>query len=259
MHIKKIISGGQTGVDRAALDFAIEGGIPYGGWVSKGRKAEDGFVPDKYDRLTEMRTTSYSAGTEKNILESQGTLIVSHGKLTGVYLRTKQVATKHKRPFLSLDLSKQTLDIAAAKVINWLTAYDIEILNVAGARAGKDPEIYEATLNLLRTVFTGPPLPRTMEEAVERLIAELSLRSRSIIGRMTGDELITLNPELGQHIGNKFELRSGNPDLLSSCRETAGNLNLDQSGASLLIVEKLWERLKATHSLKLVAEGKSEE
>jgi len=80
--IQKIISGGQTGADRAALDFAIKRGIPHGGWIPKGRKTEDGTLPEKY-HLLEMPTGSYSKRTEKNILDSDGTLIVSHGLLTG--------------------------------------------------------------------------------------------------------------------------------------------------------------------------------
>jgi hypothetical protein len=76
--IKKIISGGQTGADRAALDTAIKLGIPHGGWISKGRKAEDGPLPDKY-QLQEMPTDSYPERTEQNVVDSEGTLIISHG------------------------------------------------------------------------------------------------------------------------------------------------------------------------------------
>lgn len=80
--IKRIISGGQTGADRAALDAAIHCNINHGGTVPKGRKAEDGEVPLWY-HMDELSTTSYPARTEKNILDSDGTLIVSHGRLTG--------------------------------------------------------------------------------------------------------------------------------------------------------------------------------
>ncbi len=82
MRIKKIISGGQTGADQAALDFAIKHDIPHGGWIPKGRKTEDGIFPDKY-HLQEMPTASYPKRTEKNILDSDGTLIFSKGTLTG--------------------------------------------------------------------------------------------------------------------------------------------------------------------------------
>ncbi|MBW2083807.1 MAG: hypothetical protein JRI39_12165, partial [Deltaproteobacteria bacterium] len=80
--INKIISGGQTGAEQAALDVAIELGIPHGGWIPKGRLTENGFLPEIY-QLQEMPTTSYVKKTEQNILDSDGTLIISHGKLTG--------------------------------------------------------------------------------------------------------------------------------------------------------------------------------
>ena len=80
--IKRIISGGQTGAGRAALDFAIKMDLPHGGWVPKGRKSEDGPIPARY-HLTEMPTKSYPKRTEQNVVDSDGTLIVSHGKLKG--------------------------------------------------------------------------------------------------------------------------------------------------------------------------------
>jgi hypothetical protein len=79
--IQKIISGGQTCADRAALDFAICHNIPYGGWVPKGRKTDDGTLPEQYN-LQEMPTGQYSKRTEKNVLDSDGTLIVSRGLLS---------------------------------------------------------------------------------------------------------------------------------------------------------------------------------
>jgi hypothetical protein len=78
----RIISGEQTGVDRAALDFAIKHNNPYGGWLLKGRKTEDGTLPAQY-HFQEMPTGEYSVRTEKNILDSDGTLIVSQGCLIG--------------------------------------------------------------------------------------------------------------------------------------------------------------------------------
>ena len=80
--ISKIISGGQTGADRAALDVAIKLSIPHGGWIPKGRKTEDGTLPDKY-KLKEMTTASYPKRTEQNVIDSDGTLIIARGQLTG--------------------------------------------------------------------------------------------------------------------------------------------------------------------------------
>jgi hypothetical protein len=94
--IKKIISCAQTGADRAGLDFAIEVGSPHGVWVPKGLKAEDGTIPVRYN-IQEMPTSSYPARTEKNILDSHGTLIISHGKLTGGSLRTKKLDIDYRK------------------------------------------------------------------------------------------------------------------------------------------------------------------
>ena len=148
--ISKIISGGQTGADRAALDVAIDYGIPHGGWIPKGRKTEDGILPDKYN-LQEMPTSSYPKRTEKNILDSDGTLIISHGELTGGSALTRKLATKHGRPWLHIDLD--TIDVDPSNVIKpWIGMYGIKVLNVAGSRASKDPDIYKDTVKLLKAV-----------------------------------------------------------------------------------------------------------
>jgi hypothetical protein len=89
--IKKIISGGQTGADRAALDVALKFDIPHGGWIPKGRKAEDGPLPEQY-QLQEMPTASYPKRTEQNVIDSDGTLIISRGKLTGCLLLKQSAA-----------------------------------------------------------------------------------------------------------------------------------------------------------------------
>jgi len=147
--LSKIISGGQTGADRAALDAAIDLGIPHGGWVPKGRKAEDGPVPAKY-QLKEMPTGSYPERTERNVMESGGTLILSHGKLTGGSALTMKLAKQHDRPCLHVDLLKTSGLKAAQEINKWIGQNGIKVLNVAGARVSKDPKIYEATLKVLK-------------------------------------------------------------------------------------------------------------
>ena len=147
VKIKKIISGGQTGADRAGLDFAIQHDIPHGGWVPSGRRAEDGKVPEIY-RLNEMSTKSYPRRTERNVLRSDGTLIISHGELTGGSALTRRLAQAHGRPFLHVDLNSFP-GIAAQTVASWIGDHAIQVLNVAGSRASEDPEIYRATLDLL--------------------------------------------------------------------------------------------------------------
>jgi Circularly permutated YpsA SLOG family len=147
--LKKIISGGQTGVDRAALDAAIRMGIPHGGWLPKGRITEDGPLPANY-QLDEMPTDSYSERTEQNVIDSDGTLIISRGAPAGGTEYTRKMALKHGKQMLHIDLTLYPNPADAASLVAaWLKLGHIEILNVAGPRASKDPAVYAAALAIL--------------------------------------------------------------------------------------------------------------
>jgi Circularly permutated YpsA SLOG family len=152
--ITKIISGGQTGADQAALDFAIKHGIPHGGWIPKDRKTEDGILPDKY-KLDEMPTGSYPKRTEKNILDSDGTLIFSRGKLTGGSALTRKLAKQHEKPWVHVDLDQMNEAIAADIITGWIERHGIQVLNVAGPRASKDPGIHDFVVGLLERVWSA--------------------------------------------------------------------------------------------------------
>jgi Circularly permutated YpsA SLOG family len=153
--IVKIISGGQTGADRAAFDFALENKIATGGFVPKNRLAEDGRIPDKYTNLQETDDENPSARTELNVKTSDATLILSHGKLRGGSLLTKEFAEKYKKPFLHIDFLLQPFDEAAQAAREWLASIEFENLNVAGARASEDAEIYVKTREFLEKVFSN--------------------------------------------------------------------------------------------------------
>ena len=150
--ITRILSGGQTGADRAALDFAIKHHIPHGGWVPKGRKTEDGTLDQKY-QLQKMPTDEYSKRTEKNIVDSDATLILSHASLTGGSALTQSLADKHGKPCIHIDLSKVDIRKAVLIINIWIQRYKIKVLNVAGPRASKDLKIYQATIDLLEAVL----------------------------------------------------------------------------------------------------------
>jgi hypothetical protein len=153
--LKKIISGGQTGADRAALDAAMRLGIPHGGWIPKGRIAEDGPLDTAY-RLLEMPTDSYAERTEKNVLESDGTLIISHGAPTGGTEYTRKMVLKHGKQMLHIDPDLYgNLADAASLVKDWIAIHNIEIMNVAGPRASKDSRIYSVTLTILIHLVQG--------------------------------------------------------------------------------------------------------
>ncbi len=144
----RIISGGQTGADQAALDAAIALDIPHGGWLPKGRKTEQGPLPLRYD-LWESGSSRYRDRTEKNILAADGTLIFSFGPLTGGSALTEALAIRHDRPFLHVDFELIEREQAAALVEHWLRDRRIAVVNVAGPRASNEPRIYQAVYSLL--------------------------------------------------------------------------------------------------------------
>lgn len=144
----KIVSGGQTGADRAALDAAIELGLPYGGWLPRGRKTEEGPLPTRY-QLRELDSDNYRDRTEQNVIDSDGTLIVTFGPLTGGSAMTESMALRHDRPCLILDMELVSPHKAVEALKIWLERYDIRTINVAGPRASKEPRIYAAVRKLL--------------------------------------------------------------------------------------------------------------
>jgi hypothetical protein len=154
----KIISGGQTGADQAALDAAIRLDIPHGGWLPKGRKTENGPLPLRY-ALRELNSARYRDRTEKNILHADGTLIFSFGPLSGGSALTESLAIRHDRPFLHIDFELIDNPQAAAMVEKWLQTLRIETVNIAGPRASSEPRIYDAVYSLLTTLSWPIPSP----------------------------------------------------------------------------------------------------
>jgi len=149
---KRIVSGGQTGVDRGGLDAAIELGIEHGGWCPRGRRAEDGAIPDRY-QLNETDSADYSARTEKNVVDSDATLIITRDEPSGGTALTIECARKHGRPLLVVDVAKMEMVAAAVRVAWFVDDYGIGTLNVAGPRGSKQPELQEQTRALLCAAF----------------------------------------------------------------------------------------------------------
>ena len=261
--IKRIISGGQTGADRAALDFAIKMDLPHGGWVPKGRMAEDGPIPDEY-KLQEMPTSSYPKRTEQNVIDSDGTLIITHGKLTGGSLLTKEFAENQKKPCLYVDLNQEVEYGAAVHIDDWAQEHGIEVLNVAGPRASKDPEIYAKVLKVLEIVYHMQSsavqsrvarqmgLAKSVSEAVDVLISVMTLKDRTRIASMDEGDLIDLHFSLGAYVRNEFGLWSGNKQLLEDCRRVSMDQYLHPDQASSVIIRELWKQLRKTHQLRVV-------
>lgn len=139
-------------MDRAALDVAIKLGIAHGGWIPRGRLTENGALPQKY-HLKETSSSQYSERTEKNVVDADGTLIISHGPLTGGTEYTRQMTHQHRRPWLHIDLDRMAAFQAATDINRWILQNGIEILNVAGPRASEDPSVYQDTINILESVY----------------------------------------------------------------------------------------------------------
>ena len=148
-----VVSGGQTGADRAALDVALERGLGIGGWVPGGRIAEDGVIPERYTGLRETESTDPAVRTARNVRDSDATLVVSHGPLGGGSLLTVQEAARLGRPCLHLDMSLLEQERAVSVLREWLLAVDPRTLNVAGPRASEDPVIGERVRTLLHAVL----------------------------------------------------------------------------------------------------------
>jgi predicted Rossmann-fold nucleotide-binding protein len=151
MKIQKIISGGQTGVDRAALDFALENEIPCGGWCPKGRLSEDGSIPPKYP-LQEASTEHYPQRTEMNVRESDGTLVIFEEKMDRGTLLTVDLCKKHHKPFFELEVNNHSEKVRMI-FSQWVSANGISVLNVAGNRENFSLGIHKKTIKLLQELF----------------------------------------------------------------------------------------------------------
>jgi putative molybdenum carrier protein len=151
--IPKIDSGGQTGADRAALDWALERGVPCGGWCPKGRKAEDGPIDPKYP-LKETPSASYIQRTERNVRDSDATILFSvEPTFSGGSKRTMEFGRKHKKPRLHL---YPGVSEAADKLRVFVQENSVKVLNVAGPRASKEPKVGQFVMALLDEVLGMP-------------------------------------------------------------------------------------------------------
>lgn len=154
-----IISGGQTGADRGALDAAIECVVEHGGWCPRGRKAEDGRIPDRYD-LRETDTDRYIRRTEDNIIDSDATVVFTYGEPMGGSKQTILLAEKRGRKCLHIDLAERTEEEAVELLKEWFGQGPLAVregggtavLNVAGSRESNSPGIAEQVKRII-TVF----------------------------------------------------------------------------------------------------------
>jgi hypothetical protein len=148
-RLKKVISGGQTGVDRGALDAALDMGLEAGGWAPKGRRAEDGIIPDRYP-VKETPSRDYEQRTEWNVRDSDATLVLTTGKPEGGTHSTIETAHRLEKPVFVVDLLKpHNLN----SISFWLDYEDVKTLNVAGPRESKVPGIRAMAMAFLKDLL----------------------------------------------------------------------------------------------------------
>jgi len=169
--ISKIVSGGQTGADRAALDVALEYDFPHGGWCPKGRLAEDGPIHSAYV-LAESTTKNYLQRTEWNARDADGTVIFTmKSALTGGSKRTIDFARKHTRPWVHLYPEMDEDPVEALR--RFVERHRIQTLNVAGSRGSKEPQLHGWVCEVLEAAFFATDAQRAVAAALQYLGSEI--------------------------------------------------------------------------------------
>lgn len=154
--LQKIVSGGQTGADRAGLDWAIFYDIPHGGWCPKGRKSEDGVIPVHYD-LVESPSSSYLQSTEMNVRDSDATAIFTiAAKLSGGSKRTAEFVKKLGKPWIHIH-HQGTYEKQSDRLAQFVNEHGVKILNVAGSRGSKEPQVHSFVKRVLEETFYPRP------------------------------------------------------------------------------------------------------
>jgi hypothetical protein len=270
--INKIISGGESGVEQAALDIAMKMDIARGGWITSRQKEELGQKTERY-ALSEMPDVNYARVAEHNVSDSNGVLIISRGELITNAALHQRIAQKLKRPSLLIDLNKTVEFQASEQISAWIVRHRIRILNITGHKESDDSRFYETTYNILETVFLMLiasdaqneavaaddrsahalsdfiNLPKTLEDAADMLEKRLTFREKTKIANMPEHKLSNVAMSLGPYIRSEFRLDS-NDNLMASCRRIYGSGTMDD--AILLIIERMWRQLQKANVLRVV-------
>jgi hypothetical protein len=154
MQLKRIVSGGQTGVDRAALDAALAATLPCGGWTPADRMAEDGVIPERYP-LTPLPRGGYRERTRRNVVDSDGTAIIYVDELKGGTWLTREFCRSEMKAHILLDARRVSVEAAVLAMLNFVDDHRIDVLNVAGPRASGWKQGYEYAFGVLSGFVKG--------------------------------------------------------------------------------------------------------
>lgn len=268
--IRKIVSNGRIGVARGALDAALALDIPHGGWRIPDTIREDEPLPKKYT-LQEMKTKSNTRCVERNVTETDGTLILIFAdEMPEDALAARKSADKHHMPWILINLDRTGTFQAAQDIHEWLKEKEIHVIHVVGATTGSVKKRADKTacslleavyyLGLIESNMTaatrsigdgGLQPPASVDDIVNLILTEMSLKDRVIVANMKEEQLELLQPTLGRHIQIRLEYwrQSALPvaTLEKIEQETAG-----ANDVSTLIIEKVWGKLRTTHRLRII-------
>ena len=270
--LKKIISGGQTGADKAALDVAIKFNIEHGGWIPRGRRTEKGPLPMKY-QLNEMDTTDYRERTKQNIIDSHGTIIISRGELTGGSKLTQIYAKIVGRPNCYIDLLNTEEFEASIILKSFILENEIQTLNVAGPRLSHHPGIYMDVKTILETMLyllfldtnqdrmikkyipSGPvkeDFPQTLKAAVDLLCHDLPLKTKIFIAKFEPHNIGMLYFVMLEYLRRRVGFDVENKALLKDCSSMMKEDTYTIEDAVMEILKQLKQYLETDHILRVV-------
>lgn len=270
--VTKIISGGQTGADRAALDAAIKFNIEHGGWVPKGRKTENGIVPETY-RMQEMDTADYAARTRRNVMDSDGTVLLARGPLSRGTLLTQKIARQVDAPCCHIDLLAMDEFEGALLLNSFVTESDIRVLNVAGPRLSGDPGIYRSVKAVIEALIYMQVLedgiefeavepddlpvkegymPETIEQAVRFLEKNLSFKAKSGIANLNDGHIASLYFSLGDAVKALFQFYSNHTPLIDRYFQHHSRQTHDIDDLVMEIIKRLKRSLEDDYQIRVV-------
>jgi hypothetical protein len=268
--MEKIISGGQTGADQAALDVAVKYNIPYGGWIPRGRRTEAGPLPARY-QMSMMPTSDYRDRTLKNIQDSHGTVVLYRNRLMGGSRLTRQLAKSEEKPCMAVNLVTHDPFEAAVTLQSFADEYRINVLNVAGPRASHDPDIY-MDVKMVLEIFVYllflekeiswpyealvmdnvPGYPESVQGAVDLVMADLSLKSMTAVARLDPPDIQTLYFSWVDTLRFRLGLDDGNTALLNVCRKQADVAYFTVEDAVMAVVKAVKTACEQACRLRIV-------
>ena len=272
--LTKIVSGGQTGADRGALDFAIKFNISHGGWITKGRRTESGPLPGFYN-LKEMDTRDYPARTRQNIIDSDGTVIIARGPLTGGSALTYGFAQKTGKWVCRINLLEQDIFEVAFILHDFILEQSIRVLNVAGPRAGHDPDIYYDVKAILAAVlyldfleteegswpvdqmidqrFDFPKSFTSIQQATKALEQSLTLRGKTLIARSEAHQMAGIYFTLLEYVQLSLKLDEKNSSLFKFLSKGRSLKEYTPEDAVMELLKELKTGLSKEFQLRVVS------